>query len=65
MAADFVECHDCNKVLPVEERTDRCPSCGSTRVEPHSAEHVERAMKAGTYFNLGPNGKRAKKKKRS
>lgn len=59
------ECFNCHKVLPLAtDKSDKCPSCGSSNGQIVDEQRVKDSMDAGAYFNIDPKtGKPAKKKK--
>lgn len=64
---DSFECFACRKIVPfLDKKADKtkCPSCGSGNGQVISPERVKEGMDSGAFFNLGPDGKRAKKKRR-
>ena len=64
---DWFRCNDCNKVISLLGSTEeKCPSCGGSRGEVVSQEHMKEGFEAGVYFNIDPRtGKRIAKKPRS
>jgi hypothetical protein len=63
---DWFRCNDCKKAFPLLGNAEaKCSSCGGSRGEVVSQEHIREGTQAGAYFNIDPRtGKPSRKKPR-